>query len=128
MKANSNDNPGIFTHSRGKLFFNFNIVEAEKTEEDGSTRVVFDYEYIEVRSKDHGDIIEGVIRDKYSMSDEIALINNNADGTAAHLAEYQAYLGFRQSVKGLTKESLAANLCRHTPHLTLHTSMRVLLP
>ena len=54
MKANSNNNPGEFTKSRGKIFFNFNIVESEKTDEQGNTRTVFDYDYIEVTDKFEG--------------------------------------------------------------------------
>jgi len=54
MKANSNNNPGEFTKSRGKIFFNFNIVESEKTDEQGNTRTVFDYDYIEVTDKYKG--------------------------------------------------------------------------
>jgi len=53
MKANSNNNPGEFTKSRGKIFFNFNIVESEKTDEQG-IRTVFDYDYIEVTGKYKG--------------------------------------------------------------------------
>ena len=53
MKANSNNNPGEFTKSRGKIFFNFNIVESEKTDEQG-IRIVFDYDYIEVTGKYKG--------------------------------------------------------------------------
>jgi len=56
MKANSNNHPGTFTYAHGKLFFNSNIVESVKTEEDGSTRKVFDYEYVEVPTECKGNV------------------------------------------------------------------------
>ena len=51
MKANSNNHPGKFTCTHGKWYYNANIVESVKTEEDGSKRTVYDYECIEVTAK-----------------------------------------------------------------------------
>ena len=99
MKANSDDHPGTYTSSRGKLFYNFNIVESVKAEEDGSTRTVFDYDSVEVKSKGAPDIFRGVIGSRYSPDAEIALINNNNEGSLEHVAEYQAYMDFRSYAK-----------------------------
>ena len=55
MKANSDTNPGQFTNTHGKLFFNYNIIESQKTDEHG-TRTVFDYDYIEVKKTNIDDI------------------------------------------------------------------------
>jgi len=60
MKANSNNHPGEFTKSRGKRFFNFNIIQSEKTDENG-TRTVFDYDYVEVTGKYKGLTGEGIL-------------------------------------------------------------------
>ena len=53
MRANSNNTPDEFIKSRGKIFYNYNVVESEKTDEQG-IRTVFDYDYIEVTGKYKG--------------------------------------------------------------------------
>ena len=99
MNANSDTNPGTFTESRGKLFYNYDIKESIKIEDDGSERTVFDYIQAEIKSKEKGDIIRGIIAAVYDTDQEIALINNNNTGFADHAEEYQAYMTFRASVK-----------------------------
>jgi len=99
MKANSDNNPGTFTESRGKLYYNYDIKESIKIEDDGSERTVFDYIQAEIKSKEKGDIIRGIIAAVYSQDQEIALINNNNGGELVHAEEYQAYMDFRASVK-----------------------------
>ena len=103
MKANSDNNPGKFTESKGKLFFNFNIVESEKTDEHG-TRTVFDYDYVEVKDKASGEIIRAIMRDKYTIEDEIALINNKFRGEVKDITEYDDYQAVRVTVKDITEE------------------------
>ena len=98
MKANSNNHPGEYTKSRGKLFFNYNIIESEKTDEHG-TRTVFDYDCVEVKSKDRDDIIPAIMRDKYSVNDEIALINNKSRGEEKDIIDYDDYQAFRVQAK-----------------------------
>jgi len=100
MKANSNNHPGTFTESRENLQYNYNIIQSEVTDEQG-TRTVFNYDYVEVKSKSKTDIIKAVMRNKYSLEDEIALINNKLGGKAKHLIEYDAYTAVRDSVKTL---------------------------
>ncbi|MBT5212898.1 MAG: hypothetical protein HOI42_14915 [Candidatus Marinimicrobia bacterium] len=55
MKANSNHHPTSFTKSHGKIWFNFNIVEFQKTDEHG-TRTVYDYDYTEVTPENEAEI------------------------------------------------------------------------
>ena len=100
MKANSNDHPGKYTSSRGKLFLNFNIIESEKTDESG-TRTVYDYDYVEVKSKLRAESIRAIINNTYSVEDETALINNKLGGSPEYVAEYQEYQDFRASVKAI---------------------------
>ena len=90
MKANSDNNPGKYTKSKGKLFFNFDIIESEKTDEHG-TRTVFDYDYVEVKDKTSGEIIRAIMRYKYTIEDEIALINNKFRGEVKDITEYDDY-------------------------------------
>jgi len=61
MKANSDNNPGEYTRSRNKLFYNFNITESEKMDESGETRAVFDYDYVEVKDTNESTAISALL-------------------------------------------------------------------
>ena len=102
MKANSNNHPGEFTKSRGKRFFNFNIIQSEKTDEHG-TRTVFDYDQVEIAGTDKNSKIRAIIRDKYSIDDEIALINNKLKNKDID-SEYDEYQTFRAATKVTSKK------------------------
>ncbi len=99
MKASSNNRPERFVKSHSKLFFNFNIVESQV--KDDKKRKEFNYKYVEVKSKNRSSLICALIREEYSLEDEIALINNNAEG---EIADYEDYLVFRKSVKAIVDE------------------------
>ena len=57
MKVNSDHHPTSYTKAKGKLFFNSNIIQSEKTDEHG-TRTVFDYDQIEVTKENEAEIIK----------------------------------------------------------------------
>ena len=101
MKVNSDNKPEQFTKSRGKLFFNYNIVESVKTDEHG-TRTVFDYDSIEVKDKSKNTIIAAIMRDKYSIDQEFALINNKLKNKDID-SEYDAYQTMRVAVKEIAE-------------------------
>ena len=105
MKANSDNRPETFVKSRNKLFFNFNIIESEKTDEHG-TRTVFDYDSVEVENQDRDSIIKAIIRDRYSIDDEIALINNKFKAADKEDPEHDAYQAFRYDVKQIAITAL----------------------
>jgi len=98
MKANSDTYPERFIKSRGKTFFNFNIVESQ-IEEEGSIRIVFNYEYVEVQGKDRTSLIRAILNDRYTLEDEIAIINNYSRDKDKYAIEYDAYQSFRDGVK-----------------------------
>ncbi len=102
MKATSDTRPGRFTKSHGKLFFNFNIME-KQVENEEETRSAFEYEYVEVENKLRPSLIRSLIRQAYAMEDEIALINNNAEGNPT---EYNNYLIYRRNVKIIVDDLL----------------------
>lgn len=102
MKVNSDHTPEQFTKSKGKLFFNYNIVESEKIDEQG-TRTVFDYESIEVKDKNKNTIIAAIMRDKYTIDEEFAFINNKAKNKDAD-SEYDDYQAMRAAVKEIVKD------------------------
>jgi hypothetical protein len=99
MKVNSDHSPKQFTKSKGKLFFNYNIVESEKTDEN-ETRTVFDYDSVEVKNKDKNTIIAAIMRDRYSIDEEFALINNKFKLGKID-PEYDDYQSTRDSIKNI---------------------------
>lgn len=50
--------------------------------------------------------VEELISLKYSISDEIAIINNSKDNTEKHLREYDEYMVYRDECKQKAKEIL----------------------
>jgi len=68
MKANSNHHPTSFTKSKGKVYFNSNIIESEKTDEYG-TRTVYDYDYVEITKENKEEIILAAIVDGNDAED-----------------------------------------------------------
>jgi hypothetical protein len=102
MKVNSDHKPNQFTESREKLFFNYNVVESEKTDEHG-TRTVFDYDVVEVKDKNKNTIIAAIMRDKYSINEEFALINNKFKNKDID-PEYNNYQAMRAAVKEIAKD------------------------
>ena len=100
MKANANHKPEQFIKSHGKLFYNYNIIQSREVDEvTGEKRISFDYEYIEVADKTKASIVSAIMRDKYTVSEEIALINNKFRGEVKDLAEYNDYQVERAKVK-----------------------------
>ena len=95
MKAQSDIKPEIFTKSRKKLFFNFNIEEV-MIENEEESHITFEYDYVEIINKKRSTLIKALMRNSYALEDEIALINNNAEGKTI---EYKKYLIFRNNVK-----------------------------
>ena len=84
MKANSNHYPESYIDLGGMGYFNYNI---KATTISGITS--YDYDCIEIPIFDKSSIIEGIIREKYSLSDEIGLINNF--NNRLYVDEYNLY-------------------------------------
>lgn len=102
MKVNANHKPERFTMSHGKLFYNYNITQLMEIDGfTGEKRTSFNYEYVEVPDKTKASIINAIMRDKYTVSDEIAFINNKFRGKAKDLADYDDYQAERVKVKNI---------------------------
>jgi oligoendopeptidase F len=71
----------------GKEQYQFDSVETDRPERDAA--------------------ISALIALKYSIADEIALINNRLSGGATELAEYETYRQFREEVKNKVDLSIA---------------------
>lgn len=50
--------------------------------------------------------VRELIKERYTIEDEIALVNNKEDGKASHLKEYNEYLTYRNECKVRAKELL----------------------
>ena len=82
---------------QGAMFVNFNIVEVENG---------FEFDTVKVSEEPTRDeVIDALIRSKYSLSQEFALINNfNAD---KDIEEYEAFQVFRIDCKGIADQVMS---------------------
>jgi len=100
MKANSDTLPKKFEKSNNKIQFRYNITEVEKLDETtGKSRTCWYYDYVEVNKTDRDTLIKAMIHDKFSIDDEIALINNKFKGDVKGNDEYAEYQNYRDTVK-----------------------------
>jgi hypothetical protein len=100
MKAQADNRPETTVKSNGKIQYNFNIKAVEKVDElKGTTHTVFEYEYVEVENTDRNTLVRAMMKDKYSIEDELALINNKFKGDPNGNIEYEDYQTYRQNVK-----------------------------
>lgn len=100
MKSNSNTRPERFIDLGGRYLFNFNIIESV-TESGGTS---YDCECVEIKSATKDEIVKAIIHDRYSIDDEIALVNNYNAGL--HIDEYNAYQDYRTEAKRIANESI----------------------
>ena len=116
MKANS-----VFTKPQvlenrgdGTYFYNYNITEGVKQTEDSQEIVSFDYDQVIICGEPtYSKIVSSIIRENYSSSDELALINNyhryTIDETLTkYLNGYMLYLSYVSNIKQLVKQDCTA--------------------
>lgn len=103
MKGNSDTQPerlqklGIYWQVR------WNIVRNDRTDEDGNTFESCDYEYANCKSPYRKDLIEGVIRSKYSQDDVEAILSNYLVGEDD--GEYAEFQKWRKVAKAIADET-----------------------
>ena len=89
MKSNSTVSPQLISRLQNSVIISFNIVEVEGG---------FEYDQVKVSEEPTRDeVINALIRDKYSLSQEFALINNYNAGK--DLEEYEAFQVYRIDCK-----------------------------
>lgn len=103
----------------GTYHYNYNVVESVKTDpETGAETPNYDYDQVViVGTPTYDKVVAAVIRDKYTIDKELALINNynryqaaaDEDKEAEDLAEYEAYLTDRANIKAMVKTDCKAN-------------------
>lgn len=79
MKSNSKDSPLVFDNlQNGAWHYNHNIVEVQKTDENGEVRTSFDYDQVKVWGvPTQREVIKAVIAEKWDVTQEIDLANDN---------------------------------------------------
>lgn len=79
MKSNSKDSPLVFDNlQNGAWHYNHNIVEVQKTDENGEVQTSFDYDQVKVWGVPaQREVIKAVIAEKWDVTQEIDLANDN---------------------------------------------------
>ena len=97
MKNQSSVRPALTEKLQGATLVNFNIIEVEGG---------FEFDTVKVSEEPTRDeLINALIRDKYTLSQEFALINNfnmNKD-----VEEYEAFQVFRIDCKGIADQVMS---------------------
>lgn len=57
---------------------------------------------------EYKDEVSRLIAERYSLADEIALLNNIKDGTEEHVEEYDEYMAYRDECKAKAKLNLSS--------------------
>lgn len=122
MKSNSvYQKPLVFDNlGDGTTHYNYNIVESVRENEDGSKTPAFDYDQVTLHgTPSYTKAVSAVIREKYTVDKELALINNynrymvaaDADKVEKHKEEYLSYLDDTAAIKAAVKvDCLAFNI------------------
>ncbi len=108
MKTGSSDSyPNLINYSDGKLQIQYDAVEINREDLDGSVRTSWDYKYVEIEGEPTRDVlIDAFISNIYTKDAEIALINNKIIST--YTTEYEDYTNLRIHAKELADEVLEA--------------------
>ena len=107
MKSSSDQVPAITEKSNGKTQIRFNITPFTRTTMD-KEQSGYNYDYVEITGElDRAKIIDAIIRDKCSISEEFALINNKLKNKDEVDSEYNEYQELRVKAKGIALTVLA---------------------
>ena len=97
MKGNSDLQPDRLQKLGSYWQIRWNIVRNDRTDEEGNTRESWDYEYANCKSPERDDLIEGIIRSRYTQDKAEAILANYAQ--RKDVAEYLKFQAFRQTAK-----------------------------
>lgn len=112
MKSNSKDSPLVFDNlQNGAWHYNHNIVEVQKTDENGEVQTSFDYDQVKVWGvPTQREIIKAVIAAKWDVTQEIDLSNDNKRfelGLSDDVTlrdKYIAYLNEIDAIKSMVEQ------------------------
>lgn len=88
--------------------YNYNFEKQTETDEMGE-REYYTFDSVQVaKNHNYGDVVDAIIRSKYSQSEELALINNVSvsEPKLEHLNEYTDFQAFREEAKKIAKVTM----------------------
>lgn len=95
--------PEVYTkYDSSTYMINFNVVEDTTKDQEGNDVTQYKAEYILVPSLDKDTIVNELIRRKYNLSEELAILRQK-DSKADEFTEYNSYA---EECKNLTTEIL----------------------
>ena len=107
MKSSSDHNPEVTIQSNNRTQVRYNVVPFTRAMMDRE-QSGYDFEYVEIRGPlTRAKIIDAIIRDKCSISEEFALINNKLKNKDEVDSEYNEYQELRAKAKGIALTVLA---------------------
>lgn len=105
-KGNSDKQPKAIERCGNYWQFRWNIIRKDRTDEDGNTFESWDYDYANCKSPYRKDLIEGIIRSKYSQGKVEAILSNYLLGEdGGEYAEFQKWRKVAKAVADETKIS-----------------------
>lgn len=98
--------PKVIVQSNGLTQVRYNI--APFTEDRGGKTVSgYSYNYVEIGGElTKANLISAIIKENYSINDELALINNEIKNPGT--AEYAVYCTLRSGIKSITTEIISS--------------------
>jgi hypothetical protein len=132
MLSNSDDRPPILQDlGDGSWYYNYNIQEIRKTDENGEEKTVFECETVHIwANPDYETLANAVIAEHYSPAEETALINKYNAFTlklsinATDKENYETYLKRVSGLKAMIKADLRSlELMEPEPAPTLEQSI-----
>ena len=107
MKSSSDHNPEVTIQSNNRTQVRYNVVPFTRAMMDRE-QSGYDFEYVEISGDlTKAKIIDAIIRDKCSISEEFALINNKLKNKDEVDSEYNEYQELRVKAKGIALTVLA---------------------
>ena len=107
MKSSSDHNPEVTIQSNNRTQVRYNIVPFTRAMMDRE-QSGYDFDYVEISGDlTRAKIIDAIIRDKCSISEEFALINNKLKNKDEVDSEYNEYQELRVKAKGIALTVLA---------------------
>jgi hypothetical protein len=109
MKGNSNKQPDAIVQLGNKVQVRWNITRNDRTGMDGIVTESWDYDYADCSGSSYPELVEAVIRHKYTQGQAEAILSNYLDGK--HTEEYMAFQQHRALAKAVaTGVSLKADI------------------
>ena len=104
MKAQSHSIPPRFLPvGNGKYHVNYNIVEDEMEQPEGDPVTVYLYDYVKVDKLTRDNVINAVIRDKYTQDQVEAIMNNFID--CNEVDEFLRMQNYREYAKAIADDA-----------------------